>query len=91
MSLVLDMDTRTLKTQKHASSKQSITGGSIKTQQFERCDTRFGTSIHHLPHKDRIQYYVPTQKKEATLGHVNWGVVYPESSYKITHCSPALY
>ena len=26
----------------------------------------------------------PTPNKEASLGHVNWGFVYPESSYKIS-------
>ena len=62
---------------------------SHKQQQLEKRYIRLGTSINHLQHYDRIQHF--SALSEATLGHVNWGVVYQESSspsiidpYKIT-------
>ena len=55
--------------------------GLQKTQQFEIHYTRLGTSINCSLHYTWIQYQVA--HPELTLGYVNWGVLYPESSYKI--------
>ena len=57
--------------------------GFIKRDNFKKKPyTWFDTSINCLLHSDRIQHQAA--HPEVTLRHVNLGVVYPESSHKIT-------